>query len=114
MKYWIGCLLFLLIGCGDRESRSTYTYNEGLHVIPQPKEMKLQSGEFTLKRGTSIGSTRPAEKYLCDSLAARIKGSSGARVRLADQGESADILLQYDDTMRKSSQGVSIALCGCV
>lgn len=108
MKYWIGCLLFLLIGCGDRESRSTYTYNEGLHVIPQPKEMKLQSGEFTLKRGTSIGSTRPAEKYLCDSLAARIKGSSGARVRLADQGESADILLQYDDTMRSDAYRIRI------
>ena len=75
--------LALLSACGEAEVKS---YNEGIHIIPQPQELVEGEGQFVVNSSTSMGATTDEAKTIAEFFAAKISASTGYDIKVAEEG----------------------------
>lgn len=91
MKLINAALLLLFLG-------STMTYaQQPIHLIPQPVDVQLQAGVFTLTKATTVGYNKPGGHVVADMLVDRLNPPTGFSLRSASAGK-ATIQFNLNDT----------------
>ena len=69
--------------------------NSALNLIPQPVEVKLEKGSFSLTKSTSIGYNKPESRETAEMLAKKLNVATGFNLK-ATQGNKGAILLNLN------------------
>ena len=94
--------LALLSACGEAEVKS---YNEGIHIIPQPQELVEGEGQFVVNSSTSMGATTDEAKTIAEFFAAKISASTGYDIKVAEEG---NIMLSIDESLDTNDEGYTL------
>ncbi len=109
-------LTALLAGCSPQIE--SYSYNEGINVIPIPVELTRNEGEFTLTSNSVIVVTSPEAAQAAAYLGAKIKASTGYNLSVVKEKPATNYitigvnslngLKKEGYTLKSSAQGVEI------
>lgn len=69
--------------------------NSALNLIPQPVEVKLEKGSFSLTKSTSIGFNKPESREIAEMLARKLNVATGFNLK-ATQGNKGAIQLNLN------------------
>jgi hexosaminidase len=69
--------------------------NSAMNLIPQPVEVKLEKGSFSLTKSTSIGFNKPESREIAEMLARKLNVATGFNLK-ATQGNKGAIQLNLN------------------
>ena len=71
-------ILFVLVTLFSCENKNEVkSYNEGLHIVPEPKMIEQQTGEFTLTSQTAFVTDNDSLKTVAGYFAEKVQDNSG-------------------------------------
>lgn len=76
---------------------TTQAQNSALNLIPQPVEIKLNSGFYPLSKNTTVGYNKPEGKDISDKLVQKLNIATGFKITPV-QGSKSKIQLNLNDT----------------
>lgn len=102
----VGATLALgFASCSTPENKS---WNEGVNVIPVPAEMTQGEGTFTLNKSTSIVCAVPEFAQATAYLAAKVKGSTGYDLKLAQTPPTDNYISFEQDSTIADEEGYTL------
>ncbi|GAA4469573.1 family 20 glycosylhydrolase [Nibrella saemangeumensis] len=90
MKNALFFLLLLAVTTGRAQ-------NNTVNIIPQPVQVQMLSGTYSLKNGAAIAYNKPEAKAVADLLAQRLNAPTGYALK-AQSGKTGAIQLRLNDT----------------
>lgn len=93
-------MLLALVSCGQKTT--TMSYNEGLHIVPEPVSLTQKDGSFTLNDETGLVVNNEQLKSVADYFKYKIERSTG--FQLGDQKEDRTINLRLDETLSMADE----------
>lgn len=106
-------LLFSLCFVSCEKKTAVKSYNEGIHIVPEPKQMTQQQGKFTLTPQTIITADNKELQKVTAYFAAKIKASTGYQlVESESKTETKDnyIRIILDETLNIKDEGYRLTV----
>lgn len=83
------------------------SYNEGINIIPTPRTLTINPGEFTLKRGTKFAITNDSKELtaIANHFIEKINASTGFSLKLDNAATKNVITLTIDSSKVTEKEG---------
>lgn len=78
-------ILPLMMACGDSQDASK-PYNLGINIIPAPREIMQEKGNFKLDASAAIGAATPESKQVAEYFAQKLRRATGYDMPLNENG----------------------------
>lgn len=108
----------LLVSCTPEIEKTTPAYDQGINIIPMPKELSEQTGHFELTKSTELMFQGEEAKAIAEFFAGKLRRSTGFDFKVSEGDPKVGaISLRIDDglglkpegyTLRTTSQGVEV------
>lgn len=106
IRYLIALILCTLLSC--RVPVDDKIYNSGIHVIPEPNEMAIGQGVFTIDGSTTIYTGTDEWNSETELLKGRLTNASGYDIKLSDKASGNSILLKKDKSLGREEYKVNV------
>lgn len=106
IRYLIALILCTLLSC--RVPVDDKIYNSGIHVIPEPNEMAIGQGVFTIDGSTTIYTETDEWNSETELLKGRLTNASGYDIKLSDKASGNSILLKKDKSLGREEYKVNV------
>lgn len=104
-------ILFVFITLFSCESNKVVkSYNEGLHIVPEPKMIKQQNGEFVLNSKTVFVTNNDTLKKVAEYFAKKIRHSSGYRLDIVKEAKDNCIRVTLDTTLNMNDEEYNLVV----
>ena len=102
-------ILFVLVTLFSCENKNEVkSYNEGLHIVPEPKMIEQQTGEFTLTSQTAFVTDNDSLKTVAGYFAEKIQHSTGHRPDIVKEAKDNCIRLTLNPALSMKDEGYKL------
>ena len=102
-------ILFVLVALFSCENKNEVkSYNEGLHIVPEPKMIEQQTGEFTLTSQTAFVTDNDSLKTVAGYFAEKIQHSTGHRPDIVKEAKDNCIRLTLNPALSMKDEGYKL------
>jgi hexosaminidase len=100
--------LGLLTACNNQPVTQA-SYNQGIHIIPQPQSLTQGEGFFRLNKNTVFSTTDPDAKKVADFAVAKISQATGFSLKVVDkEAKSNAVSLFIDPSAGTNDEGYTL------
>ena len=97
----VATALSLMTSLVAQESKS---YNKGINIIPMPKELTTQQGEFVLSPKTTLVASGKEATTIAKFFQAKMQASTGLPLAVKSSGASQSIKLSINPKLKGLGQ----------
>lgn len=109
-KFFLCLGLLALVSCGEKVKRTTPSWDEGINLIPQPKEMVQGEGVFALDAKTKVFAPSDEVKPIVDYFLAKVARSTGYKFSEASSAGSGVISFTIDPSLELKDEGYKLSV----
>ena len=112
-KYVVLIVLALLImsGCAKDKAYDVKPYNDGVNVIPVPKEMSVDAtNHFVLDNNTAFVVNCDSARNVANFFAKKLRASTGFVINVVGKGDKNIIMLELDANAPIASEGYKLSV----
>lgn len=106
--YLIFFVFVMLFSCEKKNEMKSY--NEGLHIVPEPKMIEQQAGDFVLTSRTTVVTDNDTLKAIADYFAKKIERSTGYCLDIVKEAKDDCIRLSLDPTLNIKDEGYKLTV----
>lgn len=106
--YLIFFVFVMLFSCEKKNEMKSY--NEGLHIVPEPKMIEQQAGDFVLTSRTTVVTDNDTLKAIADYFAKKIERSTGYCLDIVKEAKDNCIRLSLDPTLNIKDEGYKLTV----
>lgn len=100
--------LVCCVSC-DQPATTAKSYNQGINIIPTPKELIQKEGSFQLKKNTSLYASTDEAKTVAEFFAGKLKTSTGYSPSIVSHPPSSNgISLLIDNSLPVNDEGYTL------
>lgn len=108
-SFYLILLVFVTL-CSCENKNEVKSYNEGLHIVPEPKMMEQQAGDFVLNPQTTFVTDDDTLKTVAGYFAEKMQHSTGYRPDIVKEAIDNCIRLTLNPALSMKGEGYKLTV----
>lgn len=107
----VAALSLAVAGCGSRKAKTLPAYDEGINIIPLPKELvQKNDGAFEMNGSTSIIADGDEANTIAEFFGSKMRKSTGYSLKISkgNAAQSNALLLKIDPSLQMNDEGYTL------